>query len=153
MNLSRLIDKANTLQTWQGKFQYPRPTEFSLRRINEHFQMTLPQSLLEFVRSWRASGTWFASLGDDYDSPQHIIRINSYWRRRRMTRRLPHSLVVFNLCHDDDCDCFNLDAYDAASGEYEVRYWRPGLAEVISYPSLLHHMDFQISGWQNPKGT
>src|SRR3954469_5593881 len=148
LNLNRLIEKANAALLYQRKCQHPRPTEFSIRRISEHFQISLPQSLLEFVRSWRASGTWFASLGDDYDSPLHIIRINSYYRRRRMTRRLPRNLVIFNQCHDEDCDCFNLEAYDPATGEYEIRYWYPGFDEVVSYPSFLHYMDFQISGWQ-----
>ena len=153
MHLNRLIEKANDLPMSQHKFQHPRPTEFSIRRISEHFHMTLPGSLLEFVRSWRASGRWFASLGDDYESPEHIIRINSYWKRRRVTRRLPHNFVVFNLCHDEDCDCFNLDGYDRASGEYEIQYWYPGFSEVVSYPSLLHYMDLQISGWQKPNAV
>jgi len=153
MNLNQLIDRANALPLSEQRFQHPRPSEFSIRRINEHFQMTLPESLLEFVRSWRSSGRWFASLGGDYDSPEHIIRINSYWRRRRITRRLPHNFVVFNLCHDEDCDCFNLGAYDRTTGEYEIRYWYPGFNEIVSYPSLLHYMDLQISGWQKPKGT
>jgi hypothetical protein len=151
MNLNRLIEKANTLPRFGEPFQHPRPNEFSIRRINEHFEMALPETLLEFVRSWRDSGRWFASLGDDYESPEHIIRINSYWRRRRVTRRLPHNFVVFNLCHDEDCDCFNLDAHDRASGEYEIRYWYPGFEEVVSYPTLLHYMDLQVSGWQKPK--
>lgn len=151
MNLDRLIEKANGLPLSEHRCQHPRPTEFSIRRINEHFHMTLPRSLLEFVRSWRASGRWFASLGDDYESPEHIIRINSYWRRRRLTRRIPHHFIVFNLGHDEDCDCFNLDGYDHASGEYEIRYWYPGFDDVVSYPSLLNYMDSQISGWQNPK--
>ena len=150
MNLDRLIEKANALPLSQHSFQHPRPTEFSIRQINEHFQMILPGSLLEFVRSWRASGRWFASLGDDFASPEHIIRINSYWRRRRLTRRIPHNFVVFNLCHDEDCDCFSLDGYDRASGEYEIRYWYPGFNEVVSYPSFLNYMDSQISGWQKP---
>ena len=151
MNLNQLIEKANDLPMARRRFQHPRPTQFSIRRINEHFRITLPESLLEFVRSWRSSGNWFASLGDDYDSPFHIIRMNSYWRRRRPTRRIPRNFVIFNLGHDEDCDCFNLDVYDPASGEYEIRYWYPGFEEVVSYPSFFNYMDFQINGWQKPR--
>lgn len=152
MNLDQLIDKANDVPMAYHRLQHPRPTPFSIRRINEHFQMTLPASFLQFVRSWRSSGNWFAGLGSDYDSPFHIIRINSFWRRRRRTRRIPHNLVIFNRGHDEDCDCFNLDVYDPASGEYEIRYWFPGFKEIVSYPSFFDYMKLQVNGWQEPKG-
>ncbi len=152
MKLQPLIDLANTVpSTPYRDFQYPRPTKHSIAKINEHFGIVLPYSLLEFVRCWRASGTLLASLGPDYDSYNHIIRINSYWRHRRRTRRIPNNLVVFNLSHDEDCDCFDVSRFDSATGEYAIQYWFPGTTEEIIYRSFPEYMKAQLDGWTSSK--
>ena len=129
-------------------FQHPRPTKQSIAKINEHFGIALPHSFLEVVRCWRSSGNHFASLGADYDSPNHIIRINSYWRQRRMTRRIPRNFVVINQCHDEDCDCLDLARFDSTSGEYAIRYWFPGQSDECGYSSFPEYMNVQLKGWE-----
>jgi len=148
MTLEKLIDRANAHSESRGNFQFPRPTSASIKRISEHFRMMLPHVFLELVRCWRGSGSWFASLGNDYENPQHIIRMNSYWRTRRRTRRLPSHLVIFNLGFDEDCDCFDLEAYDRATGEYPIRYWTPGCAAEPIQPTFLDYANRLITSWQ-----
>ncbi len=104
---------------------HPKPTEFSIRKINEHFGIQLPGLLIELARGSKSFSSWFSSIGPDYDSYSHIIRINSYYRRRRRTRRIPQNLVVINMGHDSDCDCLDLDTFDAQTGNYELKYWCP----------------------------
>ena len=143
MTLSAIIERANSVRRLQKDYQNPRPTRPSIARINQHFGMELPEPLLEMVRCWRESATWFASLGPDYDSEHHIIRINSYWRHRRRTRRLPRNLVIINLCHDEDCDCLDLDTADATGGRYLVRYWSPEI-ESAGHCTLLEYFRRQF---------
>ncbi len=152
MNLQSLIDRANRVSPMPWRpFQHPRPTKHSIAKINEHFRITLPHSLLEFVRCWRSSGTLFASLGADYGSPNHIIRINSYWRQRRRTRRIPGNLVVINQCHDEDCDCLDLARFDSTTGEYAIQYWFPGTTDEIVYSSFPEYMNVRLKDWEPSK--
>ncbi len=104
---------------------HPKPTNDSIEKINDHFGIQLPGALIEFARHSNSFSSWFASIGPDFDSHTHIIRINSFWRRRRKTRRIPTDLVIINLGHDEDCDCLDVSSYDPESGEYEIQYWCP----------------------------
>jgi hypothetical protein len=130
----------------------PRPTLSSIARINAHFGITLPADMIEFALSSKGFGHWFASLGPDEQSRNHIIRVNSYWRRRRRTRAIPRHLVVINIGFDDDLDCLDLSAFDACSGEYPIRYWSPGTPNdglpSLSFRSYLEH---QITGWERAR--
>ncbi len=103
----------------------PRPTKNSIDNINKHFGITLPKSLIYFAINSKFFGTWFASLGDNYTYPHHIIRINSYWRRRRRTRRIPRNLIIINIGHDEDLDCMDKNSRNSETGEYTIRYWCP----------------------------
>lgn len=152
MKLQSLIDRANSVRSkTQLPFQHPRPTKHSIAKINEHFGIGLPHSLLEFVRCWHSSGILFASLGTDYGSFNHIIRINSYWRHRRRTRRIPRNLVVINQCHDEDCDCLDLAKFDSTTGEYAIQYWFPGTTDEIVYSSFPEYINAQLKGWESQK--
>lgn len=153
MKLESIIDRANRCEMHAMGFQHPRPTRHSIAKINSHFDITLPQSLLEFVRCWRSSGCWLASLGPDYESGSHIIRINSYWRQRRRTRRIPSNLVIINRGFDDDLDCLDLTQFNPNTGEYAVRYWSPGIPDGEAYTSFPEYMDSQIRFWKSEKST
>ncbi|MDJ0941030.1 MAG: hypothetical protein QNJ00_14815 [Woeseiaceae bacterium] len=104
---------------------HPQPTEFSIRKINEHFGIQLPQLWIELACGSKSFSSWFSSIGPDFESHSHIIRINSYYRRRRRTRRIPDHLVIVNLGFDYDCDCLDIDTLDKATGNYALRYWSP----------------------------
>ena len=151
MKLQSLVDRANALPKHFAAKQFPRPTSASIERINSHFGIVLPRSFLEFVRCWRSSASWFASIGNDYQSHDHIIRTNSYWRSRRRTRRLPENLVIFNRGFDDDCDCFDVTTLDDSTGEYHIAYWTPGQQPRELARDFLQYMNFHISG-REPQG-
>jgi hypothetical protein len=142
--LESLIQYANAAPPpLYNPFQHPLPTPQSIDRINQHFGIQLPLQLVESVRSWHHSGTWFASLGPDYASCHHIIRINRYWRRRRRTRRLPNHLIIINLGYDEDFDCLDINSPDAESGGYMIQYWSPGIRE-ITHQTFLAYLAQQI---------
>jgi hypothetical protein len=129
--------------------EHPRPTSHSIARIESHFGITLPRALLDFARSASRFGCWFSSLGPDYDNRAHIIRVNSFWRNRRRTKRIPRKLVAFTIGFDDDLDCFDTDAHDTVAGEYEIRYWSPGVEDAGSrHASFAAYVESHIRSWE-----
>lgn len=113
----------------------PKPTAASLSRVEAHFGIALPPLLIALARGSRHFGRRFASLGTDYDSPLHIIRINSHWRRRRRTRRVPRGFVIVTNEHDDRHWC--LDTNEPADGDdrYPLQFWTP---DPLIYASESH---------------
>lgn len=119
--------------------QVEKPTKNSMRRINEHFGIQFPASLIEFANRSNSFGTWFAGLGEDYENPWHIIKINSLFRKMRRRkhrdkwrRAKPGELIIINHGHDRDCDCIDASDWNEEAKEYRLVYWYPGL-EVIEY--------------------
>lgn len=148
MTLQSLVDRANAIpKPFTGR-QFPRPTSGSIEHINSHFGIVLPRSFLEFVRCWRSSSSWFASIGNDYQSLDHIIQTNSYWR----TRGLPDNLVIFNRGFDDDLDCFDITTLDESTGEYRIAYWTPGQQPRELARDFLQYMNIHITGWEPHRG-
>ena len=47
------------------------PTAESIERINQAFNISLPGTLVRFAEDGPSYGTWFASIGADYDSYLH----------------------------------------------------------------------------------
>ena len=98
-----------------------RPTPFSIKRIEQHFGLRLPPLLIELARASKSFSSIFTSLGADYEAHDHIVRVNSYWRRRRRTRRIPRSYVILTQGHDNHFWC--LDKHEA--GETAMQFWCP----------------------------
>jgi len=148
-SIEQLASEFDSLLKPLSTYVAPRPTESSLQRIHAHFGISLPRDLVEFATLSRHFGHWFASLGEDYTSPQHIIRINSYWRRRRRTRAIPKNLIIINIGFDDDLDCLDMASLSPATGEYSIRYWSPGVdsAGVRVYSSFLEYIEEMTSSW------
>jgi len=148
-SLEQLASEFDSLVKPVSTYVTPRPTESSLQRINAHFGISLPLDLVEFAAHSRNFGHWFASLGDDYTSTKHIIRINSYWRRRRRTRAAPRGLVIINIGFDDDLDCIDISSLDRAAGEYAIRYWSPGVeaAGLRVYGSFREYVEATVNYW------
>jgi hypothetical protein len=128
---------------------HPRPTDGSLLRIERHFGIRLPRVLVTMARSSKAA--WcFLSLGPDYDSHQHIIRVNSYWRQRRRTRRLPQDLVLLTHGHDDYY--WALDVARVPGGDaLPMQFWCPDKITYCSderptqrYPSFLEWLRAEV---------
>ncbi len=110
-----------------------RPTESSIKRINQTLKFELPKSLIYFAQKCMDNGL-IASLGEDYENPYHIIQLNKELkkiRRRKIGEKgkweyvFPRNFIVFTTWCDDDWICFDLDAQNERSGEYEVVHWSP----------------------------
>ena len=110
-----------------------RPTKESIHIINQKLGIKTPKSVIEFL-SLSNRQDLIASFGEDYNSPWHVIKINKMcqqYRRRviggkgRWEYVFPKNLVAFNLGHDDDWMCFNLDKQNEKNGEYQIDYWAP----------------------------
>lgn len=129
----------------------PRPTRQSIGRIETHFGIALPPALIEVALHSRSFGRWFAGLGPDYTSLDHIIRINSYCRRRRRSRAIPKYLIAFNVGFDEDFYCFDARHYNHQTGEYFIRYWSPGMEEGDPYCSVAEYLEVCVKGWETAR--
>lgn len=140
-----------------GPAEVSRPTPGSIENINAHFGIVLPAQLIDFAHRAKCFGNWFAGLGDDFGSPHHIVRINSYWRRRRPKRAIPRNLVVINIGFDEDLDCLDTSSFDTASGEYAIQYWYPGIDESDMrqqrYETFGQYIETHINDWGEAKGN
>ena len=121
------------------------PTKESIEKIEDCFGFKLPKSLITFAQNSERYGNWLASIGEDYDSPTHIININ-----KEESEELPKNFVIFNVGYDEDYDCFDLDTYDDETDEYLITYWYPGidLKEASLHDSFFNNMAAQIRGWE-----
>ncbi len=140
----------------QSEWAFP-PTQTSLERISEILKIRLPDALIEFSTETGATGRWLASLGEDYTSFCHILKLNKFCRKLRR-RKIgghgqwefvkPQNFIVFNRGFDQDYDCFDTSAYNAESGEYEIQYWSPPrIFGDTRYKSFNDYMESHIRSW------
>ena len=151
--IEQLVSEFDDLHLPAVAFAVEPPTDSSIRKINTHFAIELPHELILFAKLSKSFGSWFASLGEDYDSPKHIIRINSYWRRRRKTRAIPRNLLIINRGFDDDLDCIELDSLNVSTGACSIRYWFPGCAPEDStvYPTFVEYVQTNVGFWKKSR--
>jgi len=96
------------------------PTEASIARINHSLGIILPPALIRFARECPIYGTWFAIVGEDFESFMHIIELNRVFHETEGDESgdplacdplacdpLPSWLVMINHRHDGDCDCYD----------------------------------------------
>jgi hypothetical protein len=67
---------------------------------------------------------WFASIGEDFENPMHILNLNRIFHTEPGDgyMPLPEPLVLINHGHDGDCDCIDTRVQNA-EGEYSIIYW------------------------------
>jgi hypothetical protein len=117
---------------WVDDDESQRPTGASVRRIETHFGIKLPADLVHLARRARHARSFLLEFGPDEHTSSHVIRCNSYWRRRRRTRRLPRNLIILNQGYMDDLFwCLDIAAPTADGADYAVRFWCP---DPIQYP-------------------
>lgn len=128
---------------------HKRPSDSSITRVSEHFGLVLPSDLVQLAKHSKYYAAHFLSIGSDYSSPLHIIRANSYWRRRRPKRRIPKNLVILNIGYDDNYWCLDLSSQNK-NGEYAIQFWCPeeiswfGAKPVLWYPSFREYVEDHI---------
>jgi hypothetical protein len=115
---------------------HPKPTDSSLVEIGSRLKLCIPKELVDFAKASNRFSNIFLSLGDDYESPNHIISSNIYWKNRRRTRRLPSDLVIItNGFIDEDFWCLVRPPLPSSTTNVAVEYWSPA---PIGYPKESH---------------
>ncbi|WP_431688958.1 SMI1/KNR4 family protein [Hahella sp. NBU794] len=128
----------------------PPPTPESVAKIEEHFGCALPKSHIRFCEKSAHYGDWLASIGPDFESPNHIININRLWREEvEENERIPPNLLIINVGYDEDLDCIDMETFDEATGEYPITYWAYGVPPEESdlSGSFFDYMAKQVRGW------
>ena len=143
-------------------WSYP-PTSRSLRRIRKTLSIVLPSSLVAFARESSACSRWLASLGEDFDSPLHILHVHSRVSRIRR-RRIggggaweyvkPAGFVPFTHGYDSDFDCLDTSERNEEPDEFPIQYWSPPrILGELRYPSFPEYMYSTIRYWEaNTRG-
>lgn len=112
---------------WTCSWYPSRPaTDESIARIQTALNFVLPPDFIELSRLADNYGVHFGSIGDDYDSHNHILRLNCVFHdpvilEEGVKQLLPPSSVLINHGHDGDCDCLNL-MERLPDGEYPIYY-------------------------------
>jgi len=104
-------------EPWGSSPWYPSapPTDRSIQAIESALKIKLPPLLIEIAASFTSYGGWFGSIGEDFDSKNHIMSINKAFREEGLTP----NFVLFNHGHDGECDGWELDATQDA-GELPI---------------------------------
>ena len=120
---------------WLSSFQAEPPTFDSVNHINQALGIKLPDSFIQFATACPHYVVWFASIGDDFDSPLHIVRLNELFHAPSgdVADYLPPWLVMFNYGHDGDCDCFDSRVLQE-SGEHPLFYYSVSLSSPQRQP-------------------
>lgn len=85
------------------------PTLASVSRIEGEFAISLPTLFVEIAAACPSYGGWFGSIGDDFESPNHVLSINQDWHEAG----LPKRYVMLNHGHDGYCNAWDRDAAEA----------------------------------------
>jgi hypothetical protein len=121
-----LLDAA--AEPWAGAVMYRAEpaTRTSMARIEKELDVRVPPLLVELSQRSPGFGVLFAGLGEDWESPGHILRLNETVhraRRRDGIRALPAALVMFNRGEDHECVCWDRDRA-GEGGEHPIVWCR-----------------------------
>ena len=81
--------------------------------------MPVPPLFIEVAAACPSYGGWFGSIGDDFDSHNHLLGINRAFREEGLIPRY----VLLNHGHDGDCDAWDVRAERSANGEMPIVYF------------------------------
>lgn len=143
-------------QPYARAYKASPPTEDSIRRINQVLEVTLPPALIRFAEECPTYGTWFASIGADYESYMHILKLNEAFREPDdESKPLPPGLILINHGHDGACDCLDTKAFNEQSKEYPIRYWNQskGLASSTAYATFHEYIEHHVENWMKHAPT
>lgn len=114
---------------------HPRPTHASLERISQALHIHLPDVLVSLASESSRFANIFLSLGENYESDDHIIPNNRYWRQRRRARQLPKDLVIItNAWMNENFNCL-VRPRSSADTAVAVEFWSPA---PVGFPNQFH---------------
>ena len=124
--LAALLDEK--WRPWAGSIIFPsKPaTERSVSRIEKALRFKLPKDFIELSRLSLNYGVHLGSIGEDYQSHNHLLRLNEGFHDSELQAEvpavaLPADWVIINHGHDGACDCFDI-ADPGRDGEYPIYY-------------------------------
>jgi hypothetical protein len=153
---TKLVEAFDALAQ-NGSANRSAPTLASVETINAALGMRLPESLLDFAARSRSFDSWFASLGEDYTSPNHILVINR--RLHKIRRRVPGAhgrwefaaprhFIALNRGFDSDFDCFDTSAPPETGGEFPIQYWStPRIFGEVQQPDFPTYLEAMVRSW------
>jgi len=99
-------------------------TAESIAYIEGKLKLTIPRDFVELSRLASNYGVWFGSIGDDFQSHNHLLRLNEAFHDAALQAEaaciaLPVHWVLINHGHDGACDCFDIAAPEK-DGEYPI---------------------------------
>lgn len=105
---------------------YSPPTRAEIARVEQHFGILFPPLLVQLAVLSQHFNARFLCLEAHPKGGNSIISVNSYWKRRRRTRRLPANLIIVTEGYMDDA-FWCLDRTDRAGGcgEFAWQFWCP----------------------------
>ena len=134
---------------WGYSSWYPSApaTPQSVVRIEAELKIVLPQSFIALSQKCAPYGGWFSSIGEDFQSPNHILLANeSFHKDDEGYKPLPTHLVMLNHGHDGDCDCWNTSRAPNADGEYPIVYFSATVGEIhnpnYDFPSFAAYLEY-----------
>lgn len=131
--------KKRTWAPWTCSWYPSKPaTAESVAFIEESLKFAIPRDFVELSRLADNYGVWFGSIGDDYQSHNHLLRLNDAFHDSDLQAEaasiaLPDHLVLLNHGHDGACDCFDITA-PPVGGEYPIYHLN---VEYPKEPKLL----------------
>ncbi len=132
------------------------PTEASIESINRALGIVLPPAFIRFARECPIYGTWFASIGEDFESFMHILELNRLFHEAEGDESndplpcdpLPSWLVMINHGHDGDCDCYDTRIRNEQTGDYRIQYWRDRKGPRNRTWNTFHeYLEFHVQHW------
>ena len=137
--------KATKYKPYQAMYPCRPPTESSIGRIEQALGIILPATFIEFSRLVPNYGSWFGSIGDDFDSWMHIVELNkTFHEADEDSIALPDEFIMINHGHDGHCDCFDRTKR-STTNEYPIYYLNvespkePKLMATTFHDYLEHH--------------
>lgn len=101
--------------------------------------MRLPPAFVQLSQMCPGYGGWFASIGEDYRGPVHILSLNHAFRtpddpddysEGAPYSALPEHLTLINHGHDGDCDCWDTRR-KSPEGEHPIIYFSLTAPEFV----------------------
>jgi len=107
---------------WTCSWYPSKPaTDESVLKIENLLKFTIPPDFVKLSRLAHNYGVWFGSIGDDYDSHAHLLRLNeAFHKPEDSAMPLPAHWVLINHGHDGDLHCIDLNS--KKNGDYSVYY-------------------------------
>ena len=125
-----------------------QPTLSSLRAIAERLAFCVPRDFVDFAKLCPAYASWFVSIGEDFENPVHILRMNEEYHDPSILK-LPSDLVLINHAYDGDLTCYDLSRRDEKD-RFSICYCEALESLMPAFEDKRHHRAYTIADYLVP---